>query len=659
MKTTITAIFLALLLTGCVSTPTPVASSSPSPAVSASSQPSASPSPSQAPVPSASPSPSLSPSPSPSPSITVSPSPSPVASPSQSPSPLPSSSSSVLSFPPAAVLISPAAGSVLTGATQTFVFSTPGAINCSVSIGPTQGSPTYGWFENVPCGSVTGTNLPVNGSVVWIRIFAQNAQGDGYGVDFQFVAATTSLPSPSPSPSIAPSPSPKPSPSATPSGSPSPSPSASSSVLPLPPAATLISPPNHSTLTGGNSQTFVFSDPQAFNCSVAVGLTEGDGSLDYFTNVPCTSVTVSNLPVGTMPIWIRIFPQNAQGKSSGNDFSFTASLPTPLPSPSSTGACNTIGIVTGMPYCNYAPSSVWNQPLPTSSPSINPSSQAMMNNLFLNYTYNGAFSVDPPGSPGAFPAYVTHSGDPIVNVTPQYTYGSLSGAIPMPTNAVPGPPTDAHLQILNPANGNDYEIYMDDENASAVPQNTAIVPGAKITIGVGSILNYRTGTGWGGVTTAAGAGLLGGLVTVDEFLSGTIHHALAIAPACNNGAGSVYPATSVAAYYCPAVGATGPGIPHGSRIWSDLTPTQVKALGFDKISSMLLIALNQYGAFVTDTNGWIAFDIRNIMEQPVTSAGATYWAQNGGLSPALNKQPASFFTTHLHVLQVCVTQGGC
>jgi hypothetical protein len=183
-----------------------------------------------------------------------------------------------------------------------------------------------------------------------------------------------------------------------------------------------------------------------------------------------------------------------------------------------------------------------------------------------------------------------------------------------------------------------------------------------ISPGFGSILNYITGTGWEGRTTGAGADLLGGLVTVDEFMSGTIHHALAMAPGCNNGFpyGSlpeVYPATQNAAHTCPV--SIGNGIPHGSRIWSDLTPDQVNALGFDKVSTLLLIALNQYGGFVTDTNGWIALDIRNVMESPVTTQGSAWWSANGGNNLSLNTQPASFFTTHFHILQVCVTQGTC
>jgi hypothetical protein len=311
-----------------------------------------------------------------------------------------------------------------------------------------------------------------------------------------------------------------------------------------------------------------------------------------------------------------------------------------------------------MPYCPYAATSVWNQALPA-SPAINANSAAMIAGVMQNYTWNGPFSVDPPTAFGGFPTYFTHPGDPTVNIVPSASYGNVSGPVPMPANAVSATGTDAHLVVLNAANGNEWDYYQ-------FPQNQVITQGANVPVTVGGLTNYQTGTGWGEVTTAAGAALLGGLVTVDEFMSGTIHHALAMAPACNNGwattpqLANVYPATANAAYTCPT--SVGNGIPHGSRIWSDLTPPQVKALNLDNISSILLVALNQYGAFITDTNGWVAFDIRNLFEQPVTQTGMTWWYQNGGLPPgvpALNKQPVSFFTTHFHVLQTCVTQGGC
>lgn len=454
---------------------------------------------------------------------------------------------------------------------------------------------------------------------------------------------TITPPAPSPSPSVTASPSPSPKPSPSPTVKPSPSPSGTD------PLASLVSPLAGSVLPG-LSATFVFSAPQAANCSVSVGPTAGSPAYDWFNAVPCTQVSVTNLPTDGAQVYVRIFANYQDGKSPGADFVFTASQPIPLPSPSGPGTCSTIGTITNLPYCSYAANSPWNQPLPL-NPSLNPTSAAMISGVFQNYS--GRFYVNPPGNPGSFPVYFTKPGDPTVtiNLTEAFGASNLQGAVvPIPTSAVPAAPSDAHMTVLNQTNGTEYDYY-------EFPQSQAIKQGETIQVGFGNITNYQTGSGWGGSTTASGAALLAGLVTTDEFLSGTIHHALAMAPGCNNGAGSVYPATSIATYACPV--SQGNGIPHGSRIWSDLTDAQVDALKFDKISGMLLKALFHYGGFVTDTNGWVAFDIRNVLESPETPDGVIFWAQSGGNTLSLNSQPATFFTQHLHVLQICVTQGTC
>jgi hypothetical protein len=423
---------------------------------------------------------------------------------------------------------------------------------------------------------------------------------------------------------------------------------------------TLVSPPAGSTLSGFTT-TFVFSAPGALNCTAEVGSTQGGFDYDYFDSVPCGQVVGANIPTNSSTVWVAVWAHYSGGVTMGRvDFKFTAGAPIPLPSPSTTGACNTIGAVTGLPYCAYAPSSPWNQPLPA-NPAIDPNSLAKITGVMQNYPQNGAFQIN-DSTWSAFPVYTTKAGDPTVTVTNSLGYGNLAGqVVPIPgsTTLVTGPQGDAHLTVLNPANGLEYDYY-------EFPQGYTPTAGGKLTVGASGVTNYQTGTGWGEVTTAAGAALLGGLVTVDEFMSGTIHHALAIAPACNNGFDvtpqmpAVYPATSNASFNCPV--SKGNGIPHGSRIWSDLTDAQVDALNLDKISSILLKALYHYGGFVTDTNGMVGLDVRNIMESPITATGMTWWNQNGGLAPgvpAINKQPVSFFTAHFHVLQPCVTQGNC
>ena len=411
-----------------------------------------------------------------------------------------------------------------------------------------------------------------------------------------------------------------------PSPTPSPSPSPTTTVQAAPTVTNFVI----------NGTTGILSmSSNAPTCTVAVGSTQAAANYNWTPNVSCSApLTIAGLPVNSSKIWVRLYANYSANVSLAADYSFTASGPIPVPSSSPLVSFNP-----------FSASSPWNQALPT-NPTLNANSAAMIAGVFQNYS--GRFYVNPPGG---FPVFTTISGDPTVTISLFEPYGvsNLQGAVvPMPKNVVPAPPSDAHLTVINPTNGTEYDYY-------EFPQTFTVTPGGAIKAGFGNITNYQTGSGWGGAVTASGAVALAGLVTTAEFQSGQIHHALAMAPACNNGAGSVYPATAVATFLCPV--SKGNGIPHGSRIWSDLTSNQVAALKLDKISSILLTALNQYGGFVTDTNGWVAFDIREIFEAPITPAATAYLANNGTIQ--LNSEPVSFFTSHLHVLAVCVTQGGC
>lgn len=466
----------------------------------------------------------------------------------------------------------------------------------------------------------------------------------------------TPLPSPAPTVTVTASPTacvPSPSPKPSSVASPTPSPSVADS------APTLVSPKQGSILAAYNT-TFVFKASGATSCTVSIGSTPGGYNFaPFFNNVPCNQVVVTTIPSSNETVWVRVWANYPDGSSiGGGDFQFVGSAPVPLPSPSTAGTCSTIGAITGLPYCTYAATSTWNQPIPLPSPSIDPNSSAMISGVMQNYPQNGAFQIN-DSTWNAFPTYFTKSGDPVVTIAPSASYGNVSGSVPMPVNVSSGPAPDSHMVVLNSSSGSEWDYY-------GISLPSPITSGTTIPVVVAGLTNYQSGSGWGEVTTAAGAGLMAGLVTVDEMMSGTIHHALAMAPACNNGyevspqLPAVYPATANAAFNCPV--SKGNGIPHGSRIWSDLTDAQVNALGLDNISSMILKALYHYGGFVTDTNGMVGLDVRNIMEQPLTPTGQIWLNQNGWLGtnvPAINKQPVSFFTSHFHVLAVCVTKGGC
>lgn len=478
----------------------------------------------------------------------------------------------------------------------------------------------------------------------------------------QGIQVSCQQPSPAPIPTPAPTPTAAPTPTPTPTVTPTPIPTVT--PTPLPSSITMHwwnAPP--STVVAGqllvvpassigpqfalyNGTTQFTTTPAAI--TVSLGQNTTGAVLSGTTQLTTVGgvATFTNLTVSTPGTYTLIASSPGLPSLVSSPFTVTAVVPTPIPTPTVTTSCATMGTNSGLPFCAFSPTSTWNTALPA-SPAINASSQAMMTSLFTNY--NGSFLLN---SPGGFPYYFVNAPSPSVklNFTEKYGTNALQGTtVPMTPAPVPGSLPDAHLTILNASTSTEWDYYEYPTGAT--------VNGSTVNVGWGGVTNYATGTGWNQATTAAGAALLAGLVTSDEFASGVIHHALAVAPGCNNYAGSVYPATSVAGYPCPV--SVGNGIPHGSRIWSDLTPDQVSAMGLDRISTMVLIALHTYGGFVTDTNGWKALDVRNLMESLPSAAATAWWTANGGSTLSLNRQPPSFFTTHLHVLQTCVTQGNC
>lgn len=434
-------------------------------------------------------------------------------------------------------------------------------------------------------------------------------------------------------------------------------------------AAKLVSPAAGSILSAF-TQSFTLTAPNASMCYVYLGSTQGTASYDSFNVTSCNGpIIANNMPADGSTVWLRVFTAYPNGQTAGGaDFSFKASAPVPLPSPSTTGSCSTIGTVTGLPYCTYAPNGTWSQPLPN-NPTLNPNSAAMINGLYQNWSNPQRIPLY-LNIPNTFPAYTTQTGDPTVTINTMASYGSSSGPAPVPLGVVPNSGTDGHLLVYRPSDGTEWDYYQFGcPNNSKGCSPTVITPGAKISVGAYSVTNYQTGTGWGQATTAAGAGLFAGLITADEWMSGMIHHPISMAAGCNNGVpyGSlpaVYPATSNAAWDCPT--SIGNGIPYGSYYWFDMAPAQINALPIDHLSKMLLIALNQFGGVQTDTNGYFPLDMRNLIETPITPQGQAWLNMNGGMAsqsgavtPSLMTEPVSFWTTHLHIVASCVIQGTC
>jgi hypothetical protein len=140
---------------------------------------------------------------------------------------------------------------------------------------------------------------------------------------------------------------------------------------------------------------------------------------------------------------------------------------------------------------------------------------------------------------------------------------------------------------------------------------------------------------------------------MSELQTGVIHHALEFVPACNNNAGITGQATYSSSFSC--ANSSGPGIPYGAYLWSDMTPTQLNTIsGLDNATKMICVALNQYGAVASDINGsYNSISVNTLWNETGTQGAAyTQWVNanmtNGQTSP--NKCFPGGWQNHLHIL---------
>ncbi|MBC5798943.1 MAG: hypothetical protein GIW94_03055 [Candidatus Eremiobacteraeota bacterium] len=295
------------------------------------------------------------------------------------------------------------------------------------------------------------------------------------------------------------------------------------------------------------------------------------------------------------------------------------------------------------------------------------------------------------------PFYFGHSTDPLVTIQCQATWAPCYGHpyqlhIPAKARATGG--SDHHLTVIEPG-GMEYDWW----EFPVYPGAQDIVNGQTLkpqSDGVGSML---TGTGFlsKGGATAAGNLQLAGATLDSELMTGplsnptaltgaTIPHALMTGYACGGshwgGNGPIFPSTRAnppTDNPCQ----DGKGIPEGSRLWLDLTDTQIDALNIEPLAKPILKAAHDYGVFIIDSGGCSQpcasgagtgiqvggggetqqyFSYGN--PNPLYSYGSAHgWAHYNGQNvdryvyDLLNGTVD--WTQHLHVLDPCVTLKTC
>lgn len=354
----------------------------------------------------------------------------------------------------------------------------------------------------------------------------------------------------------------------------------------------------------------------------------------------------------------------------------------------------------------YAGSPIWSTPV-EANPSYDPHSAAIIAAWF-------------PGAGNGFPVrnqepgpydythavYFASSTDPTISVTCQsgggcVTSGANAFASSMQIPAVAHPAEsngngagDSHIAVVQP-NGTEDDVYCwnsgstptcDQPGGSASnswtagetmgPAYSADTCGSFLT-GVGQLPTATIGN------TTAGAACEGaGELSPQQLIAGHINHALFLIVNCANG--NVYPAeTSSSTNACSG---TGPAL--GARLWYDVPDATTNAsTALQPWEKAILNALHDYGGYVMDdvNGGPISMGVEFLpeSEQPAYAyAKGDQWsglAAQGWTSATISGAPSGYprwiggdtngagnwtpsgvnLNAHLHVLNVCVTQGTC
>lgn len=371
------------------------------------------------------------------------------------------------------------------------------------------------------------------------------------------------------------------------------------------------------------------------------------------------------------------------------------------------------GTMWGPQFVPYSAQSIWNTPLPSVQHTYASDSAAIIAVQFPSSTntYSSLEGDEPNQYDPSNQGYFATASDPVVNID---CSGSNSCGPNVP--ATMHIPATAHINASNNDNimfvvqpdGTEIDFYCWDvyDGHNCEPPGWSsqgdgtwsdgdTISGAWTT----NCGNFFSGAGWDGAGSASdGAHALGygaggncagaGLLNASELSAGVINHALQILTACTQNA-AVYPGYWEASGPNPCTGAAPP---IGYRLWYDVACSDTQAnAALDPWETAILCALNVYGGFVTDNGSdqgamQPGFGIRDLGEVPSFEFGTgDQWAQlsSQGWSPYAvggdwtssfprwglsgphsdgngNWMPPGVdFSSHMHYLDPCVTQGTC
>ena len=283
----------------------------------------------------------------------------------------------------------------------------------------------------------------------------------------------------------------------------------------------------------------------------------------------------------------------------------------------------------------FASTSPWNSVLPADAP-VDPGSAQLVSALVTEVRREEEAGIGPwiATNKGTTPIYVAGPSEPVARVhldSPSLWWRvalqRAFEAVPIPALAVPAKGSDAHMTVWQPSSDRMWEFFHmrrlgDGWHAAwgGAMDHVSENPG------------YYTPAAWPGAlsvwgSTATSLPEPAGVITVAEFRSATIRHALSIAVPDARAGVVAFPAER-------SDGNGGPSpLPEGARLRLD-PRLHLNRLALPPVTRMIAVAAQRYGLIVRDqTHDGISL----FGEDPALSGGqAVYYGPNGilgGMTP--------------------------
>ncbi|HTD09210.1 MAG TPA: Ig-like domain-containing protein [Solirubrobacteraceae bacterium] len=288
------------------------------------------------------------------------------------------------------------------------------------------------------------------------------------------------------------------------------------------------------------------------------------------------------------------------------------------------------------PFRFFAPTSFWNEPVPSDAP-LDPNSAAIVS------AFDGEIAAAEKAKEGlpninttawSVPIYTVPATQATVKVTQEIRYErklntalqSAWDAVPLPPEAKPAEGTDKDLVVWQPSTGKLWEFWgLEKAEAGWQARWGGAMGSASSDPGVYGPEAWPGASPYWGVS-ATSLSVAGGLITLEDLELGQINHALALA----------IPNTRYGEYASPAQRTDGYStaplsLPEGAHLRLDPN-LDLASLHLSRLTLMMATAAQRYGIFVRDSATNVAF----VAQDPTPTGSNPYIGAHGyfeGKSP--------------------------